>query len=199
MQHRHTVAVVAMIALAGCSGATTPATEPTTTPTATTTLPGTATPTATTTPPPSPVSVATINTTADTPDVSLSVRYNATTQWQLPTDPPTLADSGQKWLVVRMDITNTGSEQRAVTGYQYIAEAGADRYEPVASTEDWALAQADGQSTATIGPGETVTRWLVFQVPTDTTDATLQVRENTQQTFAVRFAHDPSLTATPDP
>ena len=136
-----------------------------------------------------PVTLAARDATAQPADVSLELTYNSYAGPELPTDPATLADDGYKWLIVRCDVTNVGDTQRDLTMYQYLVESNGEQYETVQTKESWSLAEQSA------GPGGTVTGWLVFQIPQETTEATLFVRGETQTTFEIRFKRDRSLTA----
>ena len=137
-----------------------------------------------------PVSLSADGVTAQTPDVSLDIAFNSHVQTRLPTDPQTIADDGHKWLIVRCDVTNVGDAQRDLTIYQYLIESGGEQYEIVQTKEPWSLAEK------TAGPGDTVTGWLVFQIPKSETEATLVVRDQIQTSFEIRFERNGSLSST---
>jgi hypothetical protein len=141
------------------------------------------------------VDLTAVDATAGDPDVSLTIGYNATVTERIPTSPPTLADPGSKWLAVRMRVTNAGDTDRELTGYQYVVTANGETHEPVGVRADWSLFQADGTYGPTVAPGESATRWVIFSIPDETTDATLRIRENNRASYAVTFNHDGSLSA----
>jgi len=175
-------ASVAGVSLAGCAGGSAD------------------TPTADSTPPPTesppPVDLEAVDTSADNPDVSLTIAYNATVTDHIPTSSPTLAEAGSKWLAVRMRVVNTGDTARELTGYQYVVAAGGETHEPVATRTEWSLFRADDVSGPAVGPDDSVTGWVIFSVPDSTTNATLRIREDTRESYAVTFEPDGALSAT---
>lgn len=167
-----TIATIALLTLAGCAGSPAPAT--------TDTAP--------------PIDLSASNSTATQPDQSAKVAYNADTTETLPTDPPTQAEDGYRWVVVNMRVTNTGETAREVTAHQYVLRGEDDVYGYVQVDEPWALGYGPD---AGIAPGESRTGWVVFHVPTDVSDAELTTRTDTSRSYAVGFIPDPSLPLQP--
>jgi len=131
---------------------------------------------------------------ADDPDVSLEIAYNARTSTALtPGERTTVAEDGHKWLIVRMDVTNTGADTRELTAHQYAVESDGETYEVVAFNDHYLRGK-------TVEPGETTTGWLAYHVPLETESATLTARQDLiQERLAVAFTLDTSLsTAFPD-
>jgi len=127
-----------------------------------------------------------------TPDVSLEVVYNAGVTSELPTDPPTIADDGWKWLLVRMDVTNLGDTPRELSEYQYRVTTDDGEFGHVVTKTQWTLA---GKRAA---PSETASGWVVFHIPESASAATLSVRENTRLAYDVAFNQDSTLTTDPN-
>jgi hypothetical protein len=139
---------------------------------------------------PTDVSLSAEDSNPAVPDVSLNVSYNNTVDTEIPTEPTTVAEDGQKWLLVRMDVTNTGTDARDLNAYQYRVVTDADQYEQVITKESWELRGKEAT------PDETVSGWVVFHIPESVTDATLTVGGG-QRNYAVAFTHDTSLDADP--
>lgn len=125
--------------------------------------------------------------------MELEISYNSAVVSTIPTDPPTRAESGAKWLLVRMDVTNAGATERTLTAHQYILEADGDTYEYVATDATWAIGGPEHTSGPTVAPIETATGWVVFHIPMESASARLTVRENTREAFAISFTRDASL------
>lgn len=130
------------------------------------------------------------NVESDSPYASLNVNYAETVSSEIPTDPPTLAEEGMKWLFVKMHVTNIGTSNHEFTGGPFIVRAERDIYEIVSSREDWEL------RGRTIQPDSTRTGWMVFHIPEEVTEATLTIRDDISMGYSVRFIHDPSLDTT---
>jgi len=140
---------------------------------------------------PTDVSLSAEDSNPANPDVSLDVSYNSTVDTEIPTEPTTVAEDGQKWLLVRMDVTNTGPDARELNAYQYRVAADADQYEQVITKESWELRGKE------VALDETVSGWVVFHIPESVTDATLTADSGDQRNYAVAFTHDTSLDADP--
>jgi hypothetical protein len=166
--------------LAGCSGETTDPTPDPDPPTQTTSAP-----------PESTIRVAAMDVDAPDPDVALDITYAVATARELPTDPPTLAEDGMQWVLVRMDVTTANETTRNLEANPYVLEAAGDRFEYVSSDAAWEL------SSKTASGDEPVTGWVIFQVPEPVDTATLTIRDNTRDAYTVSFEQDRSLNTTP--
>jgi archaellum component FlaG (FlaF/FlaG flagellin family) len=103
---------------------------------------------------------------------TLRVSYSAETRTELPTDPPTLAEDGHKWLVVEMEITNEGDEVHEISPSRYVVWIDGEMHEFVVTKGDRSLRGED------VDPGESVSGEVVFHIPEETTAATLAVRDD---------------------
>lgn len=140
-----------------------------------------------------PVSVNEADVSADDPVTTLEVEYSATVANELPTDPPTLAEDGQKWVLLRMRITNEGAETYDVTGGPFILEHNGQTYEIVSTGADWSV------RGRTIEPGDSTTGWLVYHLPEAATSAMLTVRDDISRSYKVTFTRSIDLgTSLPD-
>lgn len=133
------------------------------------------------------------NVDADSPDASLKIVYAATVTQELPTDPPTLADDGMKWLLVRMRVKNTGTDEYDINGGPFIVYVDGEVYEIVFTKQEWGL------PSRTVQSGASTTGWMVFKIPVGVTEAKLTVRDDISRKFSITFMSDSSLdTALPD-
>jgi len=95
------------------------------------------------------------------------------------------------WLAVRMDVKNQGNSERNLERKQYVVEAAGETHEFVHMDMEYKL------SEKVAAPGETVTGWVFFHVPTNSTEVTLTaVQDHLAEPFTVTFTHDSSLDAT---
>lgn len=166
MQYKHTVLILALVALAGCSGLTNTPTEAT-----------------------DPLTIDAVDTTPDNPDVSLSVEYNAVVTDTIATEPPTSAEDGHAWLAAHVHVTNAGSGPWDVASYPFSVAVSNNPQTPTSVGESWAIGDGD----TTLGPGETVDGWLIYHIPADAESVTLEVTEPTQQTFAIDYNYNSSI------
>ncbi|ELZ05380.1 DUF4352 domain-containing protein [Natrialba aegyptia] len=127
---------------------------------------------------------------AEDADVSLEIAYNARVSTELgPGEHSTIAEDGNKWVIVRMDVTNTGDAERELLAHQYILESGGETYEIVAFDEHYLRGK-------TAGSGETVTGWVAFHVPVETETATLTANQDAiAEQIDVEFTRNTSLSA----
>lgn len=175
------------IAGAGCSAddssqapedtdSTSQATTPATTPTPTSNSDG-----------PPRVALSAKDSDPRSPFASLDVSYGSMVGTEIPTEPPTLANEGTKWLFIEMQVTNTGSEEYQMMGAAFVIEAAGRQRSLVVTKEDWEL------RGRVIDPQETIRGWLVFQIPIETTEATLTALTGTSRDYALTFRRDESL------
>ena len=92
-----------------------------------------------------------------------------------------------KWLILRANVTNRGKKIRNLEGNQYVVLTDTGAYQFDVTLAEWELA---GKKAA---PGETVTGWLVFRIPSSVRNATLSVKDSLADDYAVSFSHDNGL------
>lgn len=137
-----------------------------------------------------PVNVSADEVESAEPYASLHIAYAATVSSEIPSDPPTLAEERMKWLFVKMRVTNTGSSEHEFTGGPFIIRAKSEVYGIVSTREGWELR---GRS---IEPDATETGWIVFQIPSGVTEATLTIRDDISRNYSIRFVREASLDTT---
>lgn len=135
-------------------------------------------------------SVTAVDAAPESPDVQLTVQWNARVQLTL--DPPnevaTHAETGQKWLVVQVLVENTGSSPWTATPKPFVAIVGGERFEFVASRVDSYF------GGAAIPPGGSTAGWLSFQIPRAARTAQFSIaQELTASTISATFQRDDSL------
>jgi len=125
---------------------------------------------------------------------SLQVTWNARAQSAVDPDPDDLSiynsNEGQKYLVVRMRITNAGSESLDLSPSLFRVESEDVEYEyqPL-------FGSGNSLSGVTLNPGSSYSGWTAFSVPEDTTEARLFVYQDAyfQKNVSVSFSHDPEM------
>lgn len=128
---------------------------------------------------------------ADSTHASLEVDYAATVSRQIPTEPPTIANDGMKWLFVRMQVTNTGSKEYKLSGAPFVVKADGEVYEIVFTRQEWEL------PGRTIQPSSSTSGWMVFQIPLGVTEAILTVRKNDlSRNYSVTFTRNTAMDTT---
>lgn len=137
-----------------------------------------------------PVTLLAEDSTFDSPHASLNVVYASAVAKEIPTDPPTIADEGMKWLFVKMGITNTGDEDYNITGGPFVVEIEENIYGIVSGKQEW---EVRGR---TIEPNETISGWIVYQIPRSATSGTLIIREDISRKYSVIFQRDTSMKTT---
>lgn len=153
----------------------------------------------TTTPPPADetttlpaIDLSTTDATPESSDVQLEVRWRARVQRVLQSADsggvPTHAEDGRKWLVVQLAATNTGGQAWDATPVPFVVDVGAERFEFVSTDDDQYFG---GRKLAS---GESLSGYLVFQIPLAASTATLTVDQDlVADALAVVFEHDASL------
>lgn len=136
-----------------------------------------------------PVTLSAVDTTVENPEVSLRFVYNWAVQSEIPLDSTTRPNPGNKWLVLRADVTNRGESSQNLSADQYVIRTAEGAYSFTLTLTDWALVSKQA------APGETVTGWLVFQIPSPVTEATLAVTESAADDHAITFSQDTTLDA----
>ena len=99
-------------------------------------------------------------------------------------------DDGEKFVVVRMTITNAGDRQHQLTPRLFRLEADGEVYD-----HENTLGPGYNIDDVTIGPGDEYSGWTVYAVPMGTTEARLTVDRDfyLERNVSVTFTHDPDL------
>jgi hypothetical protein len=125
---------------------------------------------------------------------ALDVTWNTRAQSSVQPDPSSFssynANDGEKLLVVRMEITNTGAEALELTRATFKVRVGGVGYD---STR---LAGSGNSFTGTrLQPDATYRTWLVYSIPEGATDAQLVATQDGyyQNGIVVEFEHDSAM------
>jgi len=140
------------------------------------------------------VSVTPESTVPDAASYQLSVEWNSRAQSAVDPNPDDMSiyntEDGEKFLVVRMHITNTGSQDIELTPrfFKFKSEGVIYDYQAL-------FGSGHGLSGVTLTPGADYTGWLVFAVPSDTSSGTLLVNQDTyyDATVETQFEHDTGM------
>jgi len=133
---------------------------------------------------------------ASPPDAthSLDVVWNARAQSEVDPDPSDFsaynANEGEKFLVVRMEITNSGDTDVELTQRLFKAEADGVRYDTQSL-----FGSGNSISDVTLSPGATYSGWVAFSIPSGTTDAELTVSQEAyyRENVTVAFDRNPEM------
>jgi len=122
-------------------------------------------------------------------DVSLAVTFNEVTREEIqPGDTTIVAEDYYKFVLVRMDVTNTGENTRELRAHQYVVAGAGFQRKNVTEFDEHYLAGL------TARPGETVTGWIAFQVRMNTGEGLLTVlQDRLTEGIDVTFTRDTSL------
>ena len=131
--------------------------------------------------------------TPDEPDTTLTVTWNATVTETI--DPNESDDrayyppSGERFVVVRLAINNTGDQQVPLQqgAFELRTEDRIHGHQP--------LADHEGFLDFPIGPGQRYVAWTVFTVPEGTTGTLIYDQSATNATVAVEFERSSTLPA----
>lgn len=124
----------------------------------------------------------------------LSVRWNSRAQSAVDPDSSDLTNyqpnDGNKFVVVRMNITNTGSRNLELTPRLVHLQSNGVVYE-----SQILFGSGQGLSGVTLAPGGSYTGWTVFSVPNGTAEGSLVVNQDAyiSRNVAVEFTRDPSI------
>jgi len=140
------------------------------------------------------VSVSAQNAEPSDPTASLDVTWNARAQSAVDPDPSDMeiynANDGQKFVVVRASITNTGDTDLEL-------RARFLKFESNGVEHDRQALFGSGYTLGgvTLKPDATHSGWTVFSVPEDTTEGQLVVDQEVyyDDRVAVSFTHDQSM------
>lgn len=124
----------------------------------------------------------------------LEVTWNSRAQSAVDPDPDDMSiyntEDGQKFLVVRMTIQNTGDERIDLNPRLFRAESGGVEYEyqPL-------FGSGNSFNGVTLNPDASYTAWTAYSVPDDTAEAKLIVNQEAyyQKNVSVSFSHDSNM------
>lgn len=137
------------------------------------------------------VSMSAQNVNPETADHQLEIIWNARAQSGV--DPDTddfssySAEDGEKFVVVRMEVTNVGDGEIELTPRFFQFESSGVRHD-----YQGLFGSSDGFSGITLSPGATHEGWIVFSVSEDTTTGVLVTNQDAyfDQNVSVAFTHD---------
>lgn len=140
------------------------------------------------------VSVTAESATPADPSHQLSVEWTSRAQSAVDPNPNDMSlyntEDGEKYLVVRMHITNTGSQEIELTPrfFQFQSEGVIYDYQAL-------FGNGQGLSGVTLTPGADYTGWLVFAVPSETSTGTIVVNQGAyyDATVEAQFEHDSEM------
>lgn len=139
------------------------------------------------------VSVDHQNLEADNPDNDVHVTYNTRAQTSVNPDQDSMthysSNDGEKYLVARMQIENQGDSTVDLLSRWFRVETDGVIHDPQL------LFGSGNDLNVELQPGASHSGWVVFPLSEDTTDATLQVTNESvyNKVTAVEFEHDPSM------
>ncbi|TKX40736.1 MULTISPECIES: DUF4352 domain-containing protein [unclassified Halorubrum] len=133
---------------------------------------------------------------ASPPDASqsLEIRWNSRAQSAVDLDAEDLStyrsNDGEKFVVVRMEITNTGDNQIELTPRLLRLESNGVVYD-----YQGLFGSGNSLSSVSLNPGASYSGLTVFSVPEDTSSAQLQVNQEAyfDQNVSVSFTEDTDL------
>jgi|GEM_PF-3428104 len=125
---------------------------------------------------------------------SLQVEWNSRAQSAVDPDPDDISiynpNEGQKFVVVRLRITNTGDEPLDLTPRLFrLASSG------VEYSYQGLVGSGNSLSGVTLNPDGTHSAWIAFSVPEDLTEARLIVNQEVyfQKNISVSFTHNTDM------
>ena len=120
---------------------------------------------------------------------ALDVTWNAKTTAELEPEKNVVyrAREGQQFVVVQLNVTNTGEENIGLRqeGFRLRANGTVHGHQP--------LTNASGFEVGVLKPGKAMSTWTVFSVDEGVTNATLVAEEGVYGDVAVRFQRDADL------
>jgi len=140
------------------------------------------------------VTVTTEDASPQDASTSLQVEWNSRAQSAVDPNPDDIStynsNEGQKFVVVRVKITNTGEEAIELTPRLFRLTSGGVEYEYQAL-----FGSGNSLSSVTVNPDATHSAWAAFSVPEDQTEARLIVNQDAyvQKNVSVSFAHNPDM------
>lgn len=139
----------------------------------------------------SDVSVTAVDASPADASRALSVEWNARAQSSVDPDPDDMsvynANEGQKFVVIRMRITNEGSNSIELTPRLFRLRSAGVEYEYQAL-----FGSGNSLSGVTLNPGGSYSAWTAFSVPEDLTDTELIVHQDALfgENVSVTFTHN---------
>lgn len=140
------------------------------------------------------VTVSAGDTSPQDPSTSLQVEWNSRAQSAVDPDPDDVSiynpNDGEKFVVVRMRVTNTGDESLELTPRLFRLASGGVEYEYQAL-----FGSGNSLSGVTVNPGGSHSAWTAFSVPEEMTEAQLIVNQEAyfQQNVSVSFNHNQGM------
>lgn len=125
---------------------------------------------------------------------SLDILWNSRAQSGVDPDPDNLAtynaDEGQKFLVVKMSITNSGNERIDLDPDLFRINSEGVEYE-----YQRLFGSGNSFSGVALNPGASYSGWTAFSVPDDTVEAKLIVHQDAyyQKNVSVSFSHNRNM------
>lgn len=125
---------------------------------------------------------------------SLQVVWNARAQSAVDPNPDDMStyssNEGEKFVVVRMEITNTGNEQLELTPRIFQLEANGVIY-----NHQSLFGSGNSFYDVSLNPDATYSAWVAFSVPEDATEAQLTVNQEAyyEKNISVSFSEDTEL------
>lgn len=147
--------------------------------------------------PGSDVSNVSVRASSSTPadaNNQISIVWNSRAQSSVDPDSGDLsiynAEDGEKFLVVRLRITNSGTQDIELTPRLLQFQSGGVIYD-----YQGLFGSGQGMSGVTLTPGAEYTGWTVYSIPSDITDGQLVVNQDVyyDSSVAVAFEHDPEM------
>jgi len=135
------------------------------------------------------VSLSSEDLSATDPEVSLLVEYSEEVLYEVRTESGVhTPDEGTKFLMVRTSITNVGGSRRDLVAHQYVLVGDGETYEPILTDSEGYVSQKS------IPPGTRTEGWLLFEVPEETSEATLTAsQDRVDESFSVEFSPNPGI------
>jgi hypothetical protein len=140
------------------------------------------------------VSMSATDANPDQSTIHLDVTWNARAQRAVDPNPDDIskfpANDGQKFLVVRMRIRNTGSSDVELDPRLFRLQSNGVKYD-----YQGLFGSGNGLVGVTLTPDAEYTAWTSFTIPNESTSATLIVDQEAyfQKNASVEFTHDPQL------
>jgi hypothetical protein len=127
-------------------------------------------------------------------DTSLQVVWSGRAQSAVDPDPNDISvynsNEGEKFLVVRMEITNAGNEQLELSPRLFRVEAEGVEYEYQSL-----FGSGNSFSGITLNPDSSYAAWTAFSIPEETEEARLIVNQDTyfQKNVSISFSQDSEM------
>lgn len=140
------------------------------------------------------VSVSAVNSNPSDASTKLEVTWNSRAQSAVDPDTSDMSiynsENGQKFLVVRMTIENTGDNQLELDPrlFRFESEGVEYDYQPL-------FGSGNSFSGVTLNPDASYSAWIVYSIPEDTSEGRLIVNQEVyfQKNVTVTFSHKPRM------